>query len=303
MGRGIIAEGYNLRPPDLDAVITATSPLQDSRCSGSLGETVWARIGPEPPADLTKRFWGCSAGTATVSLMAGETTLASTTVTVVDPRYDFARAGVCTKEDVESAFGNSFSRWDAITEGGWYEMDRNGRGWWLYSRDVWISDVDDFEVDCEAWVYDNEWSAAVDMGYPALRDVSDDWLLQLSWESRFDARDWINKTQAYGFDALYALRSVDQLENKVAVTNLLMRPDGDNRVASISVRNWSLQHVGADTLQAVMSEVRARLAGSHAAITRDTLAVSAEGAGQAIDQQLGSEHVPSDVFANHGRRH
>ena len=306
VGRGGIAEGYNLSPPDLDTRITATPPLQDSRCSSSSVEAIWTRIGPEPPADVTKRFWGCSVGTSTVSLMAGETTLASTTITVEDPLYNFLMAGVCTKGDVESAFGSAFSRWDAIPEGGWYEMDRNGRGWWLYSRDVWISDVDDFEVDfevdCEAWVYDNEWSAAVDMGYSALRDVSDDWLLQLSFEARFDAQDWLSATEVIGFDAFYALRSnEDQLEDQVAVTNVLMRPDGDNRVASISVRSWSLQHVSTETLQAVMSEVRARLAGSHATITRDTIGVSTEGASQVVGPQRGSEHVPADVIANPGR--
>ena len=235
--------------------------------------------------------------------MAGDTTLASTTVTVEDPLYNLLRAGVCTKEDVESAFGNSFSRWDAIPEGGWSEMDPNGRGWWLHSREVWISDEDDFEVDCEAWVYDNEWSAAVDMGYLALRDVSDDWLLQLSRESRFDAQDWLDATQTYGFDAFYALHDEGgQLEDEVAVTNVLMRPDGDNRVASISVRNWSLKHVSAETLQAVMSVVRTRLTESHATITRDTIGVPTGGASQVVGPQHGSEHVPSHVIANRGRR-
>ena len=85
MGSGIIAEGYNVTPPDLRVDITATSPLQSSRCSRSdTTEPNWTNS-PEPPADITRRFWGCSAGTSTVRLISDQTVLASTTVTVVDP--------------------------------------------------------------------------------------------------------------------------------------------------------------------------------------------------------------------------
>ena len=85
MGRGIIAEGYNFRPDDLDASITATSPLQTTRCPGRSPDEDPEYRSPEPPADLTRRFWGCSAGTATVSLVAGSTTLATATVRVTAP--------------------------------------------------------------------------------------------------------------------------------------------------------------------------------------------------------------------------
>ena len=64
--------------------ITATSPLQSSLCSSNSTEPNWANS-PEPPADITRRFWGCSAGTSTVRLISDQTVLASTTVTVVDP--------------------------------------------------------------------------------------------------------------------------------------------------------------------------------------------------------------------------
>ena len=82
VGSGIIAEGYNVTPPDLQVDITATSPLQGSRCpSSGADEPTWTRS-PEPPADITRRFWGCSAGTSTVRLISDQTVLASTTVTV-----------------------------------------------------------------------------------------------------------------------------------------------------------------------------------------------------------------------------
>ena len=82
VGSGIIAEGYNVTPPDLQVDITATSPLQGSRCpSSGADEPTW-RSTPEPPADITRRFWGCSAGTSTVRLISDQTVLASTTVTV-----------------------------------------------------------------------------------------------------------------------------------------------------------------------------------------------------------------------------
>ena len=84
VGSGIIAEGYNITPPDLQVDITATSPLQSSLCSSNSTEPNWANS-PEPPADITRRFWGCSAGTSTVRLISDQTVLASTTVTVVDP--------------------------------------------------------------------------------------------------------------------------------------------------------------------------------------------------------------------------
>lgn len=85
VGRGIIAEGYNFRPVDLDARIKATSPLQTTRCAGRSPDDDPEYRSPEPPADVTKRFWGCSAGTATVSLVTGSTTLATATVTVTAP--------------------------------------------------------------------------------------------------------------------------------------------------------------------------------------------------------------------------
>ena len=84
VGGGIIAEGYNLRPDDLVARITATSPLQTTRCPGRSPDDDPEYRSPEPPADVTKRFWGCSAGTATVSLVAGST-LATATVRVTAP--------------------------------------------------------------------------------------------------------------------------------------------------------------------------------------------------------------------------
>ena len=84
VGGGIIAEGYNLRPDDLVARITATSPLQTTRCPGRSPDEDPEYRSPEPPADVTKRFWGCSAGTATVSLVAGST-LATATVRVTAP--------------------------------------------------------------------------------------------------------------------------------------------------------------------------------------------------------------------------
>ena len=84
VGRGIIAEGYNLNPPGVAADITATSPLQRTRCPRSTGEDDDAGR-QDPPAEVTRRFWGCGEGTSTVTLKSGSRTLATKTVTVTDP--------------------------------------------------------------------------------------------------------------------------------------------------------------------------------------------------------------------------